>query len=104
MEQELHRLVVDVADCKVSFDEFPYYLRLLPEKLPAVMIPSMLSLFEFFPRSKEATGLQARLERDKHRRENSKAVMTARDRAPLHVFAETLLQKVLALEAPALKI
>ncbi|KAG8055748.1 hypothetical protein GUJ93_ZPchr0001g31717 [Zizania palustris] len=27
MEQELHRLAVDVADCKVSFDEFPYYLR-----------------------------------------------------------------------------
>ncbi|KAL5222732.1 hypothetical protein ABZP36_027445 [Zizania latifolia] len=26
MEQELRRLAVDVADCKVSFDEFPYYL------------------------------------------------------------------------------
>nr|GMD53740.1 nuclear valosin-containing protein-like [Ipomoea batatas] len=36
IEQELRRLVVDGKDCKVTFDDFPYYLRITDGNTPPV--------------------------------------------------------------------
>lgn len=38
VEQDLRRLLVDGADSKVTFDEFPYYLR---SKFPPPSFPSL---------------------------------------------------------------
>ena len=46
VEQDLRRLLVDGADSKVTFDEFPYYLRssflLRLSFCPYVLLPSIL--------------------------------------------------------------